>query len=305
MSIAILLCTKNGESFINEQLYSIRNQNIENIDLYILDNKSSDNTLKIVKNFSEQNKKVNVFIFDGCDLHFANSYLELAKMITNQYEYYAFCDQDDIWMKNHLSRGIKCIDNIASSKPSLFCSRTTLINEVGHLIGKSQRFLKKPSFKNALVQSIAGANTMIFNKKAFELFLMANIKKKIVSHDWLLYIFVSGSEGNIIYDQIPSVLYRQHDRNIIGTNRGIFNKAKRIYMVIRGIYNEYNMLNFYQIDGFDLLSENNKKVYKLYKESVLGKNLFKLQNLFASGVYRQSFSGQLALFLSVFIKSRR
>lgn len=304
MNIAVLLCTKNGELFIHDQLCSIRDQDFGKIDLYILENKSSDSTLEKINEFSNKNKNINIHIRVGFDSHFANSYLELAKMIPNKYEYYAFCDQDDIWLENHIRRGVISLQSIGNQKASLFCSRTSLINETGNIIGKSQKFSKNPSFRNALVQSIAGANTMIFNEKAFNLFLMACPKREIVSHDWLLYIFVSGAGGHILYNQKPSVLYRQHDRNLIGTNKGILNKLKRFLMILRGTYRKYNMQNFYQIDRFDLLTKENEKIYKLYKEALKGMSLHKIKKLLSSGVYRQTFFGQIALVLSIFIKSR-
>jgi hypothetical protein len=51
----------------------------------------------------------------------------------------------------------------------VYCSRTILVDVNGNQIGCSPLFTKKPSFANALVQSIAGGNTMVFNKKARDL----------------------------------------------------------------------------------------------------------------------------------------
>tara|TARA_B100001989_G_scaffold252967_1_gene237240 strand:+ start:4331 stop:5257 length:927 start_codon:yes stop_codon:yes gene_type:complete len=305
VKIAVLLCTKNGARYIQKQLISIKEQNIGEIDLYISDNNSSDGTIKIVEDFAEVNKEINIIFLSGRDLHFANNYVFLAKSINKAYKYYAFCDQDDIWLKCHLKRGVSYLEKIESKKALLYCSRTMLINEDDTKIGKSQKFIKKPFFQNALVQSIAGANTMIFNKEAFDLLTKISINESIISHDWLLYILVSGSGGEVIYNQIPTVLYRQHDKNIIGSNMGIFNKLKRLMMVLKGEYRDYNLSNFNQIEYVNKLSNQNYKIYECYKKSVNGAILLRLFYLFKSGVYRQSFLGQLGLIISVFVTKRR
>ena len=304
MEIAVLLCTKNGKQFLYDQLISIKKQNIPKIDLYVSDNKSTDGSLELVKKFSKENENINIFFIEGEDLHFANNYIRLAKLIKKSYEFYAFCDQDDVGVENHRERDIRRIKNADSRYPCLHCSRTRLINKDGKILGKSQNFTKLPSFKNALVQSLAGANTMIFNRKAFKLLLKADIKKKVVSHDWLLYIFVTGSGGKVIYDKQPTVLYRQHENNIIGSNMGILNKLKRIAMLLSGYFREYNLSNFYQIENADLLTRGNLTTFESYRMSLKTNFFYRFHHLYKSGVYRQSFAGQLGLILSLFIREK-
>lgn len=52
---AIILCTKNGENFLTEQLKSLEEQ-CQNFDLYINDDGSSDKTEEIIKNFQKKTK---------------------------------------------------------------------------------------------------------------------------------------------------------------------------------------------------------------------------------------------------------
>lgn len=295
MKIAVLMCTKNGSRFIVDQLESIKNQDFKNFDIYISDNGSTDKTIACVKEFDFTNSSINISYIQGKDMHFANNFVFLAKNIEQKYDFYAFCDQDDVWSPNHISRGIGELLYFDKNLPLLHCSRTTLIDESGVKIGKSKKFLKKPSFQNALVQSIAGGNTMIFNSSAYKILVKASLKKKIVSHDWLLYILVSGCDGKIIYNQKPTVLYRQHDKNLIGSNNGFFNKFKRALMLLKGTFGTYNRLNFYQIDFIKCLTSENLKIYNLYKASSQGSVLERLKGLIISGVYRQSKLGQIGL----------
>ncbi|MCV5720962.1 glycosyltransferase family 2 protein, partial [Escherichia coli] len=59
-----------------------------------------------------------------------------------------------------------------------------LVNEKDECIGYSPLFCKKPSFRNALIQSIAGGNTMLFNQAARNIINLTPQDFKIVSHDW-------------------------------------------------------------------------------------------------------------------------
>ncbi|MDC0864843.1 hypothetical protein OAP56_02720 [Rickettsiaceae bacterium] len=66
---------------------------------------------------------------------------------------------------------------------------------------------------------------------------------KIISHDWWAYILISGASGKMIYDEIPSLYYRQHGKNIIGSNNGVIAKCKRIAMLFKGNYKQWNQSN--------------------------------------------------------------
>ena len=148
-------------------------------------------------------------------------------------DFYAFADQDDIWEPEKLSTAIKFFINEDYSMPLLYCSRTKLIDEKQSSIGYSPLFKKKPTIYNALVQSIAGGNTMIINRKTLE--LAASIgNNKIISHDWLLYLMVTSVNGKVKYDEWPSVLYRQHGNNKIGNNMMLSARLKRLYFFLRG-----------------------------------------------------------------------
>ena len=299
MNIAILLCTKNGSSYIKEQLVSIAKQEFSEIDLYISDNNSNDGTREKIHAFIKENKNMNIFFNEGKDLHFAKNFVYLAQTIEKNYSYYAFCDQDDIWDENHLSRALSILNKQNSSIPLLYCSRTSLINKHGVKIGKSQKFSKRVSFQNAIVQSIAGGNTMIFNKESFELLSKVSIDLEIVSHDWLLYILVTGAGGKVTYEFTPSVNYRQHDKNIIGSNKGFLSKVKRLGMLLDGTFKKYNLINFAQLDHLDILTQTNQVIYKSYKKSFSGSVFSRIKNFIKSGVYRQSLMGDFALIISI------
>ena len=297
--LAILLCTLNGEDFILDQLKSIKNQTYKDFDIYVKDNFSKDNTKQIIDDFKSANPEINIYHLQGDEKHFANSYIEGLHQINKDYLFYAFCDQDDIWENYHLERSIKYLEK-NNNMASVYCSRTKLIDDKSKIIGKSLLFKKPASFHNALVQSIAGANTMVFNNKALNILKEIDLNKHVISHDWLLYILVTASDGNFYYDIEPSVRYRQHDNNLIGSNLGLVNSFKRVILMFKGQFRLYNLHNIEHLDNFKHISNKNIKVLSNYKKSVFCKKYKRPYYLIKSKAYRQSILGNIALFFSVF-----
>ena len=56
--VAVLLSTYNGEKYLKEQLDSLINQSYSNIDIYIRDDGSTDNTVKIIKGYQKNNTNI-------------------------------------------------------------------------------------------------------------------------------------------------------------------------------------------------------------------------------------------------------
>ena len=189
------------------------------------------------------------------------------------------------------------------SKPNLYCGRTQLIDETGDEIGLSPLFKKDPSFSNALIQSIAGGNTMTFNLEVKKLLARADLKKPIVSHDWLTYILVTAFNGNVYYDPYPLVKYRIHKANEIGSNIGIVALIKRCKKVLNGTWKNWIDSNISQISEIISHRDKNFNVFKNFLELRDGKNVFaRLFLLYKYKFYRQTIWGNFALIIMVVFK---
>ena len=149
------------------------------------------------------------------------------KEVGPNFDYYAFSDQDDIWEINKIELALKKIKDFNSSKSILYCSRTAYYSEdCLKKMGSSKIFKKKPDFRNALLQNIAGGNTILLNKKARNTIIKTLKSDEFVSHDWWCYQVIAGSGGEIIYDLNKTLKYRQHNNNLIGKNTSYFEKLK-------------------------------------------------------------------------------
>ncbi len=297
--ISILLCTYNGEKFLPKQIESIIAQTYENWQLFISDDGSSDNTLKIINGFVKRypNK---IKMVSGPKNGFAENFKQITLNKNIYSPFYAWSDQDDIWEKNKLEIAFKFLKKCNAKTPSMFCSRTTIIDSEDFQIRKSKKFNKKPTFQNALVQCIAGGNTMVFNHAAKIKFGKASLDTKIVSHDWLMYLVVTGVGGNVHYEKYPTVFYREHNLNIVGSNNTLIGAAKRLLRLMQGEYFFSISLNLRAINNIQMcLTNTNKKTYRSFiKMRKVGSHA-RIICARKMGIYRQEKIENIALFISI------
>lgn len=290
--VAILLCTYNGEQFLKEQLDSIESQKHKNIAIWASDDGSSDGTLSILAEYSKRWGPDRFSICAGPKKGFAANFLSLVCNPEINADYFAFADQDDIWQTDKLSRAIEHLDKLPQEEPAIYSGRTILIDEQGNRIGYSPLFKKKPSFNNALVQSIAAGNTIVMNKAARDLTCKVG-EAPIVSHDWWVYMLITGAGGTFIYDAHPSVLYRQHNDNVIG---GVITFSARLQRLFTSQFKEWNTINASALkQALPHLSDENQQLFTHYNLSRTKKMTQRLIGISRSGVYRQTLIGNLGL----------
>lgn len=233
LTVGILLCTFNGGAYLREQLESFLAQTYSDWCLFVSDDGSTDQTLAVLNDYRLRLGS-RLVLLKGPQRGFAQNFMSLIRNDNIKCDAYAFSDQDDIWLADKLQRSIAALESLPAVVPFLYCSRTRLIDTDGRVTGLTPLFKKRPSFKNALVQSLAGANTMLINEAARELLARTDVDAPIIAHDWLAYLIVSGCGGTVIYDAEPTLLYRQHDANLIGANAGLRNKLKRVRKMLGG-----------------------------------------------------------------------
>jgi len=97
--VAILMCTFNGAAFLETQLASIEQQTHTNWSLWISDDGSSDDTVQIIERFASKVGSERVHLMGGPGQGFANNFFSLmGKVPITCASYFAFADQDDVWL---------------------------------------------------------------------------------------------------------------------------------------------------------------------------------------------------------------
>jgi len=302
-SVAILMCTYNGKRYLEEQLDSIECQDYQNWQLYVNDDGSKDKTLVILEAYQKKWGIKKLHIRKGPQEGFCRNFLQIISDKKIHADFYFLCDQDDVWLPHKVSHTLKKISKLNPARPALYCARTTYVSsDAKRILGRSDLFQKRPSFKNAIVQSIAGGNTMAFNNR-----LKASIQKcdhiEVISHDWWLYIINELVGGTTLYDPESTILYRQHSRSLIGSNTGFIAKLKRLRMLLNGTYRGYNSQHLKAFNSLFLPGIRSEigliDRFQILRDRPLKERWKMIAEL---GIYRQTWEGQMALYLGTFLR---
>lgn len=299
LRIAVLMGTKDGAVFIDEQLQSLLAQSHPLVDLWISDDGSVDGTIALIEAWKPRWSKGRITLVEGPRQGFAANFRSMILDRRIDADCYAFCDQDDIWEPDRLESAVSWMRTFDAETPLMFCSRTATMTETGSLVGHSPLFGRPPSFRNALVQSIAGGNTILLNAAARDLLAIASARTRFVSHDWWAYLVVTAAGGAVHYDPRPLVRYRQHAANLVGANVSWWARLSRLGRLFKGDFAVWTDLN---LDGLavnrDLITQDATACLDLFTSGRQGSLFHRLGSLRKSGVYRQTFFGTLGLYLA-------
>ena len=233
-AVNILMSTYNGEKFLQEQLDSLTAQTHTThhpLHITIRDDGSTDNTPSILKKFQVENKNCTLVI--GKNLGLPWSFFELMNLADDNFSYYAFCDQDDVWLPNKLE---KAIEKLAPTpEPALYCSRQNYIDEQGKKIGESFTPLKPITPENAWFENLAVGCSIVINKPLLELGKIERFEG-IFMHDWWAYQ-IAHCTGTVYFDNNAYINYRQHSNNQVGGNLSLIQKTKQRYKKFKEIKN--------------------------------------------------------------------
>ncbi|MFV3331461.1 glycosyltransferase family 2 protein [Pseudomonas sp. NY15437] len=291
-----MLSTYNGAPYLREQLESLIEQTVQDWVIHASDDGSSDATLEILREYQRHLGPNRLLIHAGPRQGFAANFLSSIRRTQGQADYFAFCDQDDLWQPDKLERGLTWAASHPADLPLLYCSRTRLIDADGLGIGFSPLFRRAPSFANALVQSIAGGNTMLFNAATARLLSLTPDHVPIISHDWWTYIIVTGCGGRVNYDAHPAIDYRQHGNNLIGSNSSVRDRLVRLHRMLKGTFRHWNDVNLEAVSYFrQHLTYENQQILELFGSARRAPLYRKLSLISQSGVYRQTLPGNLGL----------
>lgn len=265
-SVAILLSTYNGELYIEDQIHSILSQDFKNWILYIRDDGSTDLTVEIIKRYTQKYGNIN-FQEDKESKGAALSFLYLLQNVDSKY--YLFCDQDDVWLPDKISKlynKIKSVE-INCEKSVLVFSDAKVVDQNLTVIDDSfwhyhkvhpKLLLSNKKYINVF-NSTPGC-TMLFNQE-----LKTHIDfgaKNILMHDWYLMI-IALQQGCIAYVNTPLMLYRQHQNNTVGAHK---TNLKRYFLKLKNLKKTI----YLQMDNIRFVQQFTRiGIFEFYKLKIL------------------------------------
>ena len=283
--IQILLSTYNGERHLREQLDSFVNlDNFSEVKVLIRDDGSSDTTASMLREYSE---KYGFEIILGENLGLNRSLYELLLLADRECDFFAFADQDDVWLPDKLSRACVALSKFPADEPTLYAASSYLTDEALNITGHTL-IPKRTDFFNAMVQNVCIGHTQVFNRAQLELLSSAFTDKMMIMDYWSY--LSAAAFGRIIYDQKQTTLYRQHGNNVIGYSNSFFGTLKtriRRVKTKKSIGNALQLKAFSEIFSERLDQKQKKEISRFFKKQ---KNFFtRFSYFFTARAYRQTF----------------
>lgn len=217
IKISVVLCSCNGEKYIAEQIKSIIYQTHPPDELIICDDKSDDETVKIIIKLLEE---IHIYYKVFCNserLGVAKNFLKGLKESSGDY---VFCsDQDDVWKQDKIEIFLKCIEK---SHKDLYFSDGLLVDSKGNSLGislweslhfDSKEFSSEKAKKLLLKRLFVTGSAMAVSNKLIE-------SIDIIPNGWLhdgWFSVVAVHNKSIEAINLSTFYYRQHENNVIGS----------------------------------------------------------------------------------------
>lgn len=213
-SVSIVMSAYNGEKYIGEQIDSVLNQTVSDFELLICDDCSTDMTYSILQEYAKKDSRIHIQR-NSANVGFVKSFEKLLYLCSG--DYIAFCDQDDIWMPNHIELLLEAIGN-----KSLAFGNCNIVDEDGKSKGMTVKYQecldtvpvdgKGWAMTVFLFRNPAMGMTMLFKRDLLKYVLPF---PNIHLHDiWL--ICLSSMVDGISYVETPIVNYRRLKTSITG-----------------------------------------------------------------------------------------
>ena len=226
-SIAICMATYNGEGYISEQIESILAQTYSDWRLFIRDDNSNENTVQMIDEYVGKYPGKIVRINDSSLIGGSSkkNFAAIVKWVKEHYEfnYYAFSDQDDFWLPDKVEKTFTLLKSIEVENGGPVLVHTDLKVVDSNLKELGPSFFEyralNPDVKDLnhlLIQNNITGCTMMWNKALNDIVTLDD--DAVAMHDWWLTL-AACCFGRIECLKEPTILYRQHESNVVGATK--------------------------------------------------------------------------------------
>lgn len=308
--IDILMATFNGECYLREQLDSIISQSYSNWRLLVSDDVSQDSTLDILRSYEAVDSRIQIV---SCNTKYGGALPNFQSLLSYvESDYFMFCDQDDIWLDTKVEQSLNRIQEMERSLgqdlPLLVYTDLKPVDEdlkplADSLFDYESFSHEAGSLAKVFVENNAWGCTMLGNYTLCELMTRCARLDGIVMHDWLANL-VAHSFGSVSVIDQPTILYRQHRGQAVGSHKFSFMSLVKSYDInrSRGYWAIYRRQARTFLDNYSgLVDETTRKTFNDFLNIFSSGRLTRIANSYREGYLPTGFSrrlGQVIVFLT-------
>jgi len=234
--VSVIVTTYNRKDFLTETLNSILNQTYKNFELIVIDNFSNYDFFGLIESFN--NKKIIPYQNQNNGIIAVNRNIGIKHA---KGKYIAFCDDDDIWMRNKLDIQIKKLKEASCD----FISGNTFIfkTDINKIIGKTKN-RQIYSLKDFIRRNQVNTSTVLVRNTNDLRFKEDKILISIEDYALWLKLYIKGYQFGFINQ--PLAYYRINDKNISLKN-WTTGHLREVYLLSQMAINNPNLRIKYQI----------------------------------------------------------
>jgi rhamnosyltransferase len=214
----------------------------------------------------------------------------------NDADYFSFCDQDDYWYENKLSRAVSLLEKENNQKPCVYLCDFFWCNSNMERERQNKGYQKYHSLEKyvTLGDRNAFGFTEVFNRNALES-VMDNNSFEGCSHDEIIYMYCL-CNGNVIWDDMVCADYRRHGDNaskldLVGGNKFThFLWRIKTFLLKSSKEQSYERMAVFYDNFKDDLNRESRNVFELY----LG-NKKRVKKTFMVKRYRDSIVDEICI----------
>lgn len=240
--ISIAMATYNGAKWIQEQVESILSQTIQDFELIICDDCSTDGTWEVLNAIKQTDPRIYIHR-NEVTLGFKKNF-ENAISLCNG-ELIALSDQDDIWFPKHL----EILKNAMVGDSQIVCARPVFVNEFNQVLPRKYDYFRmscppKTNLDTARHILLGGSNyqgaSMLIRRTFFE--YAFPIPDRVKFHDnW--FALLACFTGGLVYVDEPIMRYRRL-MNSVTFNRRRISAFRRFVGITLNEHSAYDGLCF-------------------------------------------------------------
>lgn len=220
--VSIVMCTYNGAAFVGQQLASLAAQTVPPHELVVCDDRSTDDTVRIVREFAWRSPfPVRVEVNDQ-NLGVWENFARATSLAGG--EWVMPCDQDDVWRPHKLERF--ATEMTDPTVGLVFCDARVVgsdLRPAGHTHWQSvdfgaaqqQEFRRDGAFGVLLKHSFVAGATMAFRADLRDAILP--LPPHWAFDAWAAVVAAGLAEARIIPEPLND--YRQHPKQALGGAR--------------------------------------------------------------------------------------
>ena len=234
--ISIITVTKNSQKYLEKNILSVVNQNYKKYEHIIIDGKSTDNTLSIIKEYSSKRK-----IISEHDKGIYDAMNKGIKLVEG--DIIGFLNSDDFYANNDI---LSKVANIFKNNPSLDACYADLIYTDQNDISKNIRYWKSSKFTPGLFSKgwIPPHPTFFVRSSVYEQFGNFNLSYHIASDVELMMRFIEVHKINVRY--IPELWVKMRMGGTTNNSfKNIFIQNKEILYALNSHNLSNNLISFY------------------------------------------------------------